>query len=145
MLFRSGIKGHKTISITGNNVVKGNTTDVAIVKGTETEIVWKIDADVSTFDYIVVDDVVLDKSKYTVTSGSTVVTFKASYIKGLGAGEHTFRAYFTDGYIAETKLEVLPKTGDFGGNMLPLYAGLMLAALLAVAFILFAEKKRKRA
>ncbi len=140
-----GIKGHKTISVTGNNVVKGNTTDIAVVKGTETEIVWKIDADVSTFDYIMVDDVVLDKSKYTVTSGSTVVTFKASYIKGLGAGEHTFRAYFTDGYIAETKLEVLPKTGDFGSNMLPLYAGLMLVALLAAAFILIAEKKRKRA
>ena len=141
-----GIKGHKTISITGKDVVKGNTTDVAVVQGTSTDIVWTIDADASTFDYIMVDDVVLDASKYTVEANgnTTVITFKASYIKGLSAAEHTFRAYFTDGYIAETKLEVLPKTGDFAGNMTAVYAMLMLMALLAGSVVLF-EKKRRRA
>ena len=141
-----GIKGHKTISITGKDVVKGNTTDVAVIQGTSTDIVWTIDADASTFDYIMVDDVVLDASKYTVVANgnTTVVTFKASYIKSLKAAEHTFRACFTDGYIAETKLEVLPKTGDFSRNMIAVYAGIMLMALLAAAVVLF-EKKRKRA
>ena len=140
-----GIKGHKTISITGKDVVKGNTTDVAVIQGTSTDIVWTIDADASTFDYIMVDDVVLDASKYTVVANgnTTVVTFKASYIKSLKAAEHTFRACFTDGYIAETKLEVLPKTGDFSRNMIAVYAGIMLVALLAAAVVLF-EKKRKR-
>ena len=140
-----GIKGHKTISITGKDVVKGNTTDVAVIQGTSTDIVWTIDADASTFDYIMVDDVVLDASKYTVVANgnTTVVTFKASYIKSLKAAEHTFRACFTDGYIAETKLEVLPKTGDFSRNMIAVYAGIMLMALLAAAVVLF-EKKRKR-
>ena len=141
-----GIKGHKTISITGKDVVKGNTTDVAVIQGTSTDIVWTIDADASTFDYIMVDDVVLDASMYTVVANgnTTVVTFKASYIKSLKAAEHTFRACFTDGYIAETKLEVLPKTGDFSRNMIAVYAGIMLMALLAAAVVLF-EKKRKRA
>ncbi len=140
-----GIKGHKTISITGKDVVKGNTTDVAVIQGTSTDIVWTIDADASTFDYIMVDDVVLAASKYTVVANgnTTVVTFKASYIKSLKAAEHTFRACFTDGYIAETKLEVLPKTGDFSRNMIAVYAGIMLMALLAAAVVLF-EKKRKR-
>ena len=140
-----GIKGHKTISITGKDVVKGNTTDIAVIQGTSTDIVWTIDADASTFDYIMVDDVVLDASKYTVVANgnTTVVTFKASYIKSLKAAEHTFRACFTDGYIAETKLEVLPKTGDFSRNMIAVYAGIMLMALLAAAVVLF-EKKRKR-
>ena len=140
-----GIKGHKTISITGKDVVKGNTTDVAVIQGTSTDIVWTIDADASTFDYIMVDDVVLDASKYTVVANgnTTVVTFKAYYIKSLKAAEHTFRACFTDGYIAETKLEVLPKTGDFSRNMIAVYAGIMLMALLAAAVVLF-EKKRKR-
>ena len=140
-----GINGHKTISITGKDVVKGNTTDVAVIQGTSTDIVWTIDADASTFDYIMVDDVVLDASKYTVVANgnTTVVTFKASYIKSLKAAEHTFRACFTDGYIAETKLEVLPKTGDFSRNMIAVYAGIMLMALLAAAVVLF-EKKRKR-
>ena len=137
-----GIKGQ---SITGKDVVKGNTTDVAVIQGTSTDIVWTIDADASTFDYIMVDDVVLDASKYTVVANgnTTVVTFKASYIKSLKAAEHTFRACFTDGYIAETKLEVLPKTGDFSRNMIAVYAGIMLMALLAAAVVLF-EKKRKR-
>ena len=141
-----GIKGHKTISITGKDVVKGNTTDVAVIQGTSTDIVWTIDADASTFDYIMVDDVVIDASMYTVVANgnTTVVTFKASYIKSLKAAEHTFRACFTDGYIAETKLEVLPKTGDFSRNMIAVYAGIMLMALLAAAVVLF-EKKRKRA
>ena len=141
-----GIKGHKTISITGKDVVKGNTTDVAVIQGTSTDIVWTIDADASAFDYIMVDDVVLDASMYTVVANgnTTVVTFKASYIKSLKAAEHTFRACFTDGYIAETKLEVLPKTGDFSRNMIAVYAGIMLMALLAAAVVLF-EKKRKRA
>ena len=137
------IKAHKTLSISGNNTVKGNTTDIAVIRGTETEIVWRIDADISTFDYIVVDDVVLDKSKYTVTEGSTVITFKASYIKSLKAGEHTFRACFTDGYIAETKLEVIPDTGDFSVNMIVVYAGIMLLALLAGVVVFFEEKKRR--
>ena len=137
------IKAHKTLSISGNNTVKGNTTDIAVIRGTETEIVWRIDADISTFDYIVVDDVVLDKSKYTVTEGSTVITFKASYIKSLKAGEHTFRAYFTDGYIAETKLEVIPDTGDFSVNMIVVYAGIMLLGLLAGVVVFFEEKKRR--
>ena len=137
------IKAHKTLSISGNNIVKGNTTDIAVIRGTETEIVWRIDADISTFDYIVVDDVILDKSKYTVTEGSTVITFKASYIKSLNAGEHTFRAYFTDGYIAETKLEVIPDTGDFSVNMIAVYAGVMLLALLAGIVVFFEEKKRR--
>ena len=137
------IKAHKTLSISGNNTVKGNTTDIAVIRGTETEIVWRIDADISTFDYIVVDDVVLDKSKYTVTEGSTVITFKASYIKSLKAGEHTFRAYFTDGYIAETKLEVIPDTGDFSVNMIVVYAGIMLLALLAGVVVFFEVKKRR--
>ena len=141
-----GIKAHKTISVAGKDVVKGNTTDVAVIQGTSTDIVWTIDADASTFDYIMVDDVVLDASKYTVVANgnTTVVTFKASYIKSLKAAEHTFRACFTDGYIAETKLEVLPKTGDFSRNMIAVYAGIMLMALLAAAVVLF-EKKRKRA
>ena len=44
---------------------------------------WTIDADASTFDYIMVDDVVLDASKYTVVANgnTTVVTFKASYLR----------------------------------------------------------------
>ena len=37
----------------------------------------------------------------------------------------------------------LPKTGDFSRNMIAVYAGIMLMALLAAAVVLF-EKKRKR-
>ena len=117
----------------------------SFVKGTATNIVMTIPVDISMFDYVLFDDVLLDPANYTVTSGSTIITIKESYVKKLSAGTHTIRVYFKDGLFAEKSVEVLPNTGDFGSNMLPLYAGLMLAALLAAAFILFAEKKRKRA
>ena len=72
-----GIKGHKTISITGKDVVKGNTTDVAVIQGTSTDIVWTIDADASTFDYIMVDDVVLELMVIQQLLHSRLLTLRA--------------------------------------------------------------------
>ena len=117
----------------------------SFVKGTSMKLVMTIQADMSLFDYVTVDDVVLDPSNYTVTSGSTIITFKESYVKKLGAGEHTIRVYFKDGMFAEKTIDVLPNTADSFGRMLPVYGGIMLAALIAVAFVLLEEKKRKRA
>ncbi len=117
----------------------------SFVKGEAVKLVMTIDADMSLFDYVTVDDAVLDPSNYTVTSGSTIITFKESYVKKLGAGEHTIRVYFKDGMFAEKTIEVLPNTADSFGRMLPVYGGIMLIALIAVAFVLLEEKKRKRA
>ena len=52
-------------------------------------------------------------------------------------------AFENCGYIAETKLEVIPDTGDFSVNVIVVYAGIMLLALLAGVVVFFEEKKRR--
>ena len=47
--------------------------------------------------------------------------------------------------FAEKTIDVLPNTADSFGRMLPVYGGIMLVALIAIAFVLLEEKKRKRA
>ena len=42
-----------------------------------------------TFQSVKVDGEVVESSNYTVTEGSTIVTFDAEYTKNLSAGEHT--------------------------------------------------------
>ena len=75
--------------------------------------VFSSNAEFSKFVDVWLDNRVLPKRNYTVTTGSTVITLKANYIKTLSAGTHTLRIVSTDGY-AETKFTVkdLPKTGD---------------------------------
>ena len=79
------------------------------------DLVVKIDKDVSTFEKLVIDGKEVPAENYTVTSGSTVITVKADYISKLNAGEHSFAAYFSDDENpVTTKFTVAlkaPKTG----------------------------------
>ena len=70
------------------------------------------------------DRAIVDPGNYTVTSGSTIITFKESYLKALSAGTHTFRVEFTDGYadlmltvqtltVPDNTVVNPPKTGDY--------------------------------
>lgn len=49
------------------------------------------------FQRVKVDGTVIDASNYTVTEGSTIITFKADYLKTLSEGSHTFELVWTDG------------------------------------------------
>ena len=54
-------------------------------------------APLSKFREVRVDDTVVDSSNYTITEGSTIVTFKESYLKSLSVGDHTLKVVSTDG------------------------------------------------
>ena len=54
-------------------------------------------APLSKFREVRVDDTVVDSSNYTITEGSTIVTFKESYLKSLSVGDHTLKIVSTDG------------------------------------------------
>ena len=54
-------------------------------------------ATLSKFREVRVDDTVVDSSNYTLTEGSTIVTFKESYLKSLSIGDHTLKIVSTDG------------------------------------------------
>ena len=62
-------------------------------------------APLSKFKEVKVDDATVDSSNYTLTEGSTIVTFKESYLKSLSVGDHTFKIVLTDG-ITEGKITI---------------------------------------
>ena len=58
------------------------------------------DAQLSKFKEVKVDEVIVDSSNYTLTEGSTIITFKEAYLQTLSAGEHTFKIMSTDGFTS---------------------------------------------
>ena len=76
--------------------------------------------EISKFREVKVDGVTVDPVYYTVTEGSTIITFKPEYLKSLPAGNHSFELVWTDG-TAATNFTVAenadqsaksPKTGE---------------------------------
>ena len=57
-------------------------------------------AALSKFKEVRVDNVTVDGSNYTLTEGSTIVTFKESYLKTLSEGEHTLKIISSDGFAS---------------------------------------------
>lgn len=62
-------------------------------------------APLSKFKEVKVDDVTVVSSNYTLTEGSTIVTFKEAYLQSLSVGDHTFKIISTDG-IASGKITI---------------------------------------
>ena len=97
------------------NIIKG--ADQSWRKGTQTGAAMTSDGPVSKFIEVKIDGVVIDPSKYTVTSdaqGNTIITFKPAFLETLKLGSHTVELVFTDG-SASTTLTILPRNGG-GGN-----------------------------
>ena len=76
--------------------------------------------EISKFREVKVDGVTVDPVNYTVTEGSTIITFKPEYLKSLSTGNHSFELVWTDG-TAATNFTVAenadqsaksPKTGE---------------------------------
>ena len=71
---------------------------------------------IAKFLRVLVDGTVVDPSNYTVTEGSTIITFKPEFLKTLPEGSHTFELVWTDG-TASTSFTVARNTsGNNGGN-----------------------------
>ena len=103
--------------------------------------------EISKFREVKVDGVTVDPVNYTVTEGSTIITFKPEYLKSLSAGNHSFELIWTDG-TAATNFTVAenadqsaksPKTGeDFS-------MALCTALLMMSCAGIFAKRKRNHA
>lgn len=103
--------------------------------------------EISKLREVKVDGVTVDPVNYTVTEGSTIITFKPEYLKSLSAGNHSFELIWTDG-TAATNFTVAentdqsvksPKTGeDFS---MALCTALLMVSCAGLAGI-FAKRKR---
>ena len=106
--------------------------------------------EISKFREVKVDGVTVDPVNYTVTEGSTIITFKPEYLKSLSVGNHSFELVWTDG-TAATNFTVAenadqsaksPKTGeDFS---MALCTALLMVSCAGLAGI-FAKRKRNHA
>ena len=103
--------------------------------------------EVSKFREVKVDGVTVDPVNYTVTEGSTIITFKPEYLKSLSAGNHSFELVWTDG-TAATNFTVAenadqsaksPKTGeDFS---MALCTALLMVSCVGLAGMFVRRKK----
>ena len=103
--------------------------------------------EISKFREVKVDGVTVDPVNYTVTEGSTIITFKPEYLKSLSTGNHSFELVWTDG-TAATNFTVAenadqsaksPKTGeDFS---MALCTALLLVSCAGLAGMFVRRKK----
>ena len=103
--------------------------------------------EISKFRGVKVDGVTVDPVNYTVTEGSTIITFKPEYLKSLSAGNHSFELVWTDG-TAATNFTVAenadqsaksPKTGE--NFSMALCTALLLVSCVGLAGIFVRRKK----
>lgn len=106
--------------------------------------------EISKFREVKVDGVTVDPVNYTVTEGSTIITFKPEYLKSLSTGNHSFELVWTDG-TAATNFTVAenadqsaksPKTGEDFSMALCIVLLMVSCAGLAG---MFAKRKRNHA
>lgn len=62
----------------------------------------KADGEITNFETVKVDDIILDKENYTVTSGSTIISLKKSYLETLINGTHKITFIYKDGEVSTT-------------------------------------------
>ncbi|MBQ6229536.1 MAG: InlB B-repeat-containing protein [Eubacterium sp.] len=68
----------------------------------ETYVLHVLEADKDKLLNVCIGETVIDASKYTATTGSTVITFPAEYMDGLEIGSVDYTVNFTDGYGQKT-------------------------------------------
>lgn len=76
-------------------IIDGNDQNVSVNDGKDAS--FRSNAEISKFVEVQVDGAVVAPQNYTVTEGSTIVTFKADYLKSLSTGKHTVTIVSTDG------------------------------------------------
>jgi LPXTG-motif cell wall-anchored protein len=141
----------------------------AWTKGSNESASFTSDADFKDFLYVRVDGKVVDKSNYEAKEGSTIVTFKPSFLETLSAGkQHSVEIVFRSGSghgtvsahgIIEIKAQVdpeevqvtkssdsttkssdaTPKTGENSG-----YYPWLTLLLLSAGGLIFLVRRRKR-
>ncbi|MBR4059019.1 MAG: discoidin domain-containing protein, partial [Lachnospiraceae bacterium] len=79
-------------------------TDTEYTLGTNGKVTIYCTGNYDKFESVKMDGNTVDASNYTVTKGSTVVEFKASYMETLADGEHTVTICYTNGKSVDSTL-----------------------------------------
>jgi len=95
---------------TDYKIVTGNGSEVE--HGSNESITVKANGAFRKFTGVKVDGKTVDPAHYTAKEGSTIITFKASFLQTLSAGEHVFTVAYTDDEVDGTF--TLTEAGDEG-------------------------------
>ncbi|MCC8101307.1 MAG: hypothetical protein LIP11_03305 [Clostridiales bacterium] len=87
-------------------------TDDEYTIGKDTSAVIKCNGELSEFISVAVDGVIVDASNYTLTEGSTILTFTQDYMDSLSVGVHTVTLTYTGGRTVSALLTVKELTSD---------------------------------
>ncbi len=90
-------------------IIKGD--NAKLTQGTKASLSFTSDAEFADFLRVEVDGKEVDKSNYTVASGSTIVTLSADYVATLSVGEHTLGIVSQNG-TATAKFTVTTETSN---------------------------------
>ncbi len=99
-----------TVKETVYTVLEGE--NEKFIKNHDKDISVRIDADVTLFQKVYMDDKEVDRSNYVVTTGSTIITLKQSYLNELAIGSHTMKTIFTDGSVAYSTITVMEEYNE---------------------------------
>ena len=89
-------------------ILNGDKQSVTAESGKD--LVIRANGALADFTELKIDGAVVDKSNYTLTEGSTIVTVKAAYLDTLKAGAHTLTFVYTDGEVSASFTTVKPET-----------------------------------
>ncbi len=119
-----------------------NTDDQTYYVGVDKSLTLKINALLEKFKSVYIDGKEVSSKNYTTKSGSTIITFKKTYLDKLAEGTHEVVVNFTDG-TASTTLTIdkskNPKTGD---NII-MWVSILAVSGAVITSIKITSKKRK--
>ncbi len=95
-------EGLEFVALENYKIINGANSTVK----TGEDLTIRADGDFSKFESVAVDGLMIDPANYTVSEGSTIVTFTAEYLSTLEPREHSVTVFFTDG-VASTTLTIL--------------------------------------
>lgn len=118
-------------------------------EGSKDELKFRSEADIKDFINVTINGKIVDPKNYTVTEGSTIITFKPEFLATLTAGTYTISINSTTG-IATTEFTINPSNTNSNsekadnpktGNNIPV--SLMILSGLSLAGFIFTKKRVK--
>lgn len=136
------------ISRYGNSTVKSyllkeydlkSTTEPAY---TNKDLTIKFTGELNLLNKVTVDNVELEESDYTLTSGSTIVTLKNDYLKTLKSGTYNLKVEYSDGGTASVAFTVPTLNPETGDQIMKTVSIGVVSLVALVGIVIFLKKKK---
>lgn len=156
-----GIKWEKNTYILNDNITikiiwkdKGITYEIlngnnqSYIIDSNSNFIIKSSGDLEKLINITMDGIVIDTSNYDITSGSTILTLKPSYLNQLTVGKHEIEFIYSDGSAnAELIIVKADESDSFYKSIKKdrnyKYIMILLSALFLIGIMIFIKRKKR--